>query len=224
MAAGQLEGLDSEAILGHPPGPVRSDRLVLGAQDVARRNVRPPLERTPLPGGRPHLAAQPGGRPSGHVVRAVVVEGGHRRLGFPRGRPVFVDDGRSAPSPTGPRPVGAPRLVERPARFGHDGTQEHQVGHRPPGGDDGDGEAAQGVPDQHHVVPGIGQGRHHHGGVVLEAGVPVLAGKVNGHGPMSEPFQFGGEQIPAPGAVPGTVHQSEGGHLPHVVTRRGPEG
>jgi hypothetical protein len=67
--------------------------------------------------------------------------------------------------------------------------------------------------DEYHVVVGcLSEALENDLGVLSAACADVLAGKVGGYDSMARRFQLGRKPIPAPGAVPGTVDEREGGH------------
>ena len=95
-----------------------------------------------------------------------------------------------------------------PARVGDEGAEEHAE----PCRDERDRQPAERVPDDDRVVHAA-ERRPHHGRVLLDPRVAVLARKIGRDDAVTARLQLRSQRVPGPSAVPGTVHQSERRHL-----------
>ena len=108
---------------------------------------------------------------------------------------------------------------------GHAGARqqshkEDELAHRARRSDERDRQAAQGVPDEHEIVVGLRDLRQNDLGVGRAPGLDVIAGQIDRDRGMPVALDLGDETFPAPGSMPGTVHQRERRH-PSPLSPRG---
>ena len=106
------------------------------------------------------------------------------------------------------RSVIAQLLREAAARVGKYGAQVHEQGDRAAGGDDRNGQPAEGVPDKDKGTVDLAQRAGDDLGVIAGTVRPV-AWQVDGNGPETATAQLGDERIPAGTAVSRSVDQTE---------------
>ncbi len=183
---------------------------VVGGEDHTLRCGGPHGERRRL-GQRPSsLRSKVGQGPVGVGLLAVVEEQLAEGLIGEQLGPVVVVEAPSGEE-LGRDHLGQ-AIRDRRTRAGRDGAEEDHAPHRSVGGDDRDGEAAQGVAHHDHVVVRRADRRFDDGRVLGDPGAGIVAGEVGSDDGQAEALQLGYEPVPAPCAVMGAVHERDGGH------------
>ena len=97
------------------------------------------------------------------------------------------------------------------ARTGDHGGHQHQQRDRHTAAHQRCREPGQGLGDQDHLPPGP-DNPDDRVRVILQVGVVVVAGQVDGHHVVAELRKLGDDQVPVPGVRTGAVDQNVGGH------------